>query len=76
MTAFTDRQLAAQAQIEISRLGATWGRAAVREILARHPAAVVRALMIEHMKFAGIFAAGRQLVEWCAEELRDRKEAS
>lgn len=73
---FTDKQLAAQAEIEIGRLTvSTWSKRAVMEILARYTVGAVHSLMAEHMMFAGIFTAGRQLADWCHEELKTREAA-
>lgn len=67
------KQESARAEIAIGRLTQQlWCKARVLEILAPMSYAAVRHLMVEHMKFAGIFTAGHQIADWCYEELKRR----
>ena len=67
------RQEAARAEIMIGRIpGSLWSKGAVLEAVKNVSTLALRHLAIDYMKFAGIFASGRQLEEWLWEEIKRR----
>lgn len=67
------KQEAARAEIAIGRItSGEWSESAIKPILEGMSYAAVQHLMCEHMKFGQMFTAGRQLADWCWNELKRR----